>query len=291
MSTDLEDYSLARVIKGIYNSEYKTIATDTDGNIVGVFKGDFGGTLHTIKVDSQGRMLAIVTDPEDVYDNTHMIGNTELAARLGSIITHDRRGNVVFMEDFEGSSLKWDEDHTGSGGECYLTNDRSYSGDQSLYLYTGATSGNITSIVRNFALPAQSKIGLELSFSPVADKVSYTIQVNFRDGTTQHVGYCLYDGNADKLQIYDGDWVDVATSLSVTTTYQLWCHMKVVVDYATGDYVRVIFNNIEYDVSGYSMSDSASATDPRMYIRLMATVKEAINRYTYFDNFIITQNE
>ena len=219
------------------------------------------------------------------------IDSGELAARLGSINTFDRRGNVVFMEDFEGTTLKWSESHTGSNPECYLTNTRSCHGDQSLYLYTGNMSGDITSLKRHFPLPVQSKLGFELSFSPIVTNFRYQITVTLRDGTTVSEGLLRYDNKTEKIQIETDTSVDIATGIDVTKLYNSWCTMKLVVDYATNKYVRVIFNNKQYDVSKYSMTTTSDTTTPRLYVRLSAIVQENFNRSTYFDSFIITQNE
>ena len=55
---DREDYEEVVTIKGTDGTDLVTVKLDVNGNMIGVFKGDYEGTLETIKLDKSHRMLA-----------------------------------------------------------------------------------------------------------------------------------------------------------------------------------------------------------------------------------------
>lgn len=293
MTIDLEDYSLARVIKGIYDSEYKTIATDDEGNIVGVFKGIYGTTLHTIKVDSQGRMLAIITDPEDVYGNIHMVGNAELAARLGSINTYDRRGDTIWMDDFENANAtKWGTD-IDTGGSAALSTDRAWMGNQSMKTVTDDDAGDDVILAKAFCLPTEQKMAAEMMYYMYGGKPIVMLKIVGYTGTSSFTGHVKYDHNTQQIHYYDsgGNPVELTRTDSNVTVLEPWFLMKLVVDWDTQEYIRFIFCSTEYDLSGISMQSTGNGTKKHIEVYIYNEAGTAAASTVYFDNFILTQNE
>jgi len=86
---------------GDYSGTPTLIAVDADGNIIVVMKGEYEGSLKTVAVDEGGRILMIPTDPADIWGNAISIGLGELIAALSVAKRFDKRGSVLFLEDFE----------------------------------------------------------------------------------------------------------------------------------------------------------------------------------------------
>ncbi len=116
----------------------------------------------------QGRSILVVYF---VYQNTPLqidkggqdISLSETASRLGSIDTFDRRGQVLWMDDFEGGISKW----TLSGDAGYTiaaSTDYAESGLVSCKMVTNAVLNNYAQIARMMPIPSLSKIGCEFSF-------------------------------------------------------------------------------------------------------------------------------
>ena len=59
----------------------------------------------------------------------------ELVVRLGSPVSFDRRGNVVLIDDFAASVIKWSYPGYGTGNGHELSTAWAKSGSQSLKLF------------------------------------------------------------------------------------------------------------------------------------------------------------
>ena len=70
----------------------------------------------------------------------------ELAVRLGSPISHDRRGDVIWWDDFECTLNKWQTVANGAGSSVALSDARARNGRYSALLISG-------SAVVDFPLP------------------------------------------------------------------------------------------------------------------------------------------
>jgi len=291
---DLEDYSLARVIKGLYGSEYKTIAVDADGNIIGVFKGDYAGTLTTLAVDSQGRIQAVLADPEDVFGNPNYMGAAELAARLGSINTFERRGTTVWMDDFEAPVLKWNKHTGGTGGTITLVTDSCHLGSQAMKINVLADADGWVKADRNFEFPLAGKIGFEWCISPYILDHHIIFGATVDDATTKYTPYIKYDnGNNTWYYMDSGDaYQPLSPTRQLIGLLDGYHHIKIVVDTSTGLYVRLQVGGKTYDLSSYSMPTAATDGYTAGLADIQVTNQEAgYPAPVYVDSFIYTQNE
>lgn len=293
MATDLEDYSLARVIKGIYDGDYYTVATDEDGNIIGVFKGEYNEELITIKTDSSGRMLAIITDPEDVYGNIHMVGNAELAARLGSIHSFDRRGNILLLDDFEAGILRWDNDGAGDNHTETVNAGAAKSGTQSCKLTAGEGAGGQSWIYKYLGVPVSGKIGAEFSFTIDDDTTTITVDFRWLDGAKYYKAYIKYEKAQDRFRYLDKDnaWQDLFTNFKLVASSKTFHTMKIVIDTGLLEQVRFMLDNQTKDTSGVALRPDTDTTAASIYLGINHTSAHADVKSIYVDNIIITQNE
>lgn len=234
-----------------------------------------------------------VKDPVDVWGKEHTIGNAELAARLGSPMIWDKRGNLLWYEGFETALTEFEN----AGGTTNRTSAYKYSGEFSLLITTAATASSLAGITTVFAHPPLLKrIGFETVFTKHDDHEYIYIDISVYDGTTAHYPSFRIDVQNEKLQYYASGttWTDFATGVTLEDKYGtvlLWHHLKIVFDVSTGKYVRCILNNTEYDISSYSFHTAADARSP--YTRIQAYTSPSINSAltSYFDHFMLTSNE
>lgn len=287
------------IIKGYDdgNEVFRTVALDSNGNIVGLFKGDYGGTLKTLAVDDQGRMLAVLTDPEDVFGNPHHLGAAELAARLGSIDTFERRGNVIWMDDFEAPKLKWVSATSGAGASVALSTAESLRGIQSVKLDVGTASGGYSMIYRYLAAPrSTTKVGFEFAFTTRAN-VSYIVfGGSIHDGVNKTFGKIVVDYSANLIKYTKSsnggyNYIDTGLDPQLSNNTRLFHMLKFVFDYSTKEWERVFFDNEEADLTNMPMYTAADVTKKQTYLEVELHGDEVLSTYIYVDNVVITQNE
>jgi len=217
----------------------------------------------------------------------------ELAVRLGSPVTFDRRGNVVFVDGFEDGLGAYQIDYTGTGASVVLSCLESRAGAYSAKLIGGSTANNYAQVFVYRPYPVESRVGMEASFAHDGDIATLTLAQFFVVGATQYRARVRYNHAASKLQYYDsaGNWQDLATGVSLYYLVGAFHTLKVVVDLTNGEYLRVALNNTEYDMEGIAMYTAGFpfADVWQAYVEVVSSVGH--NGRAYVDDVILTQNE
>lgn len=217
----------------------------------------------------------------------------ELAARLQSIDTFDRRGDVVWLDDFEDNINKWDIALLGAGAGVTLSNDLARNGARSARLVTGNVLNDYAGITRLLPLPVLGKIGFEISFTSDEDLNTQRFYIRRFDGVDHHTGEVYYDAVANRLYYVDSTGAPQVLPLStdLTASVTLFHTLKLVVDLSTDMYVRLILNEIEYDLSSYPLWVDDNLTPPMLAVNYWVRTQAAANQTVYADDAIVTQNE
>jgi len=217
----------------------------------------------------------------------------ELAVRLGSIVTLDRRGDVIFLEDFEAPILNWSGEGDGALDEQRLYPDKAYMGSQCLYLATSATTDNKSYIARRFHATPNQRYGLEARIALVTTSAYYDIEIWFYTGSKVYKAEWRYDAVNDKLLIWDstGNWKEIAVEIEAGVLREEWWPSKLVIDSKTKKYVRGLFLGIEYALSDESMEEDDSDVPPGIQVAVEVVTPADAQRGAFYDNLILTQNE
>jgi len=217
----------------------------------------------------------------------------ELAARLGSIVTHDRRGNVICLDDFESPVLSWSE-YSLLGGTQHFTSSHCMDGAQAIQLTPGSNLGAVIELTKLRATPVLSNFGAEIGFSTSdTDFTGYfTFMLDVDDGENRLAYRILYNKPDKKFRIWhNGAYVDLLSYdyYFGPDEFQI---IKIVVDPANRKYLRFIFNNIEYDISNYTPGIMVAAIRGQILAGIHCQAKVAGSwPVFYIDNFILTRNE
>lgn len=293
MGNGSPDYTRRSILYAWNGTAFVPVLVDSEGNIVSVFKGDYSDTLQTVKVDSEGRIIALITDELDIYKNKIVVGNAELAVRLGSEKFFDRRGDVFFIDGFENGLNKWTASGDGTGHAQEITAERVRSGGYSLKLTGGKTDPYESYIYTYFPYPILSKWGLEAHFCMPVDFDKLYFGIRKQTSTHKIHADILYDHTNQKLQYRDIDGVyqDLATSFTLLAYAELFQIIKLVADLENDKYHRLIINDVEYPVSTYDMYSEPDGGAGHIYIEILLISVPNQNDYIYLDNIILTQNE
>lgn len=224
----------------------------------------------------------------------------ELAVRLGSIVTFDRRGNVVWLDDFEGGINCWRAGYQGTGAGVASSAESVRNGAFSAKLTPGNAEDDYAWAGHYCPYPVVSKVGFEISFAldddtplldPELKATSFTHTL--RDGSYYHYAELQYLSADRKLQYRDENlaWQDLATNLLLHTYKTLFHTVKLVIDLSTQKYVRAILDNVEYDMSTLSYYYTSGTSAAYWWQGVRAIARKTTNPSVYVDDAILTQNE
>jgi len=217
----------------------------------------------------------------------------ELAARLGSVVTLDRRGDVIFFDDFEAPILNWTGAGDGVADEERLYPDKAFMGSQSAYLQTSGDIEDSAYIVRRFHATPNQRYGIEARLFQIMADSYFDIALYIYTGSKIHKAEWRYDGEGSKLFIWDstGNWKEIATGIKTLPIRNEWLPMKLVIDSLNWKYVRGLFLGYEYDLSGEATEEDNSEIPPCIELSLAVTNITGVTGRALFDNVIFTQNE
>ena len=217
----------------------------------------------------------------------------ELAARLGSIDTFDRRGDITFLEDFESSLVKWDIIPFGVGAGAHISSEACRFGSLSAKLTTGNVIDDYIQIHHFSPYPVKSAIGAESSFTVNANLARIVLYLRVYDGTNLNESAFRYTPATGVLEYQDftTGWTQLAAGVVLEALDHYFHLFKLVVDFSTGYYKRLIVNETEYDMSTLKYKIAADAGKPKLAAQFFIATAVNSNQSIYVDDFILTQNE
>lgn len=217
----------------------------------------------------------------------------EIAARLGSICTYDRRGDVIFLEDFTNELTRWTATKFGTGATVAISNNRFKSRGFSAKLTTGSTSTGEAGLHKYFAVPIYSRIGLEASFAVPSTFGNLWFYIRVHTGTEYHQWGAVYNVKNGTLGIQDssGAIKDLSLASALYADDSLFHTIKLVGDFSTNKYSRVLLDNVSVDLSGEDCYIVSNVANPYLQITFSFFPDPLANVNGYLDDIILTQNE
>jgi hypothetical protein len=227
---------------------------------------------------------------ETVYAYIDM---AELAARLGSIVTYDRRGDVITLEDFESGIGRWYKTVLGTASDVTWDGNYYASGGFSMKMATDTAEGDYAMASISFMYTIPGKIGFEFSFMQLVRGEYLMLDIRVYDGSKQRRFAIRWYRETGLVRYLDsgGDWVTLATQpLPAVVTYPFFT-MKLVVDTINWEYVRLLLNEESYDI-GADCYESVDTTAPHNFMSIAIVNDDGgYATTTRIDNVIVTQNE
>lgn len=227
-------------------------------------------------------------------DTVHGVADLgELAARLGTPDTFDRRGNVMWWDSFEGGVEKWFPLLSGAGAAVLWEALWARTGGFACALWVGSNLNEWAGIERYIAYPTMSRFGLEVSFNPNGFCPITEMYLELAPAPAQTMGALRYDINAGTLEYLDaaGLWVMLDPVFVVAGWANAFSTFKLVIDPANNSYVRVIANERAYAMQGIPLAPAVSPLPAVLRVRIYAIGVFAMNVPERIDDVIITQNE
>lgn len=217
----------------------------------------------------------------------------ELAARLWSPHTFDRRGDILWMDDFHHGLGGWQPSVLNSGASVAISPDYFLSGGYSARLTGGSSAAGVAYIFTHLAYPVLSRIGLEVAISCDGNMDELYFHLRLYDGAFYDWAAARVDFTNNRLRRMDdgGGWEDVATGLRLEQDVFHFNFLKLVVDFVHNTYERLIWNNTTYDLRPNPIFTTGSGLGPYLFVEILVDPTTGTNAVAYVDRVIITQDE
>ena len=217
----------------------------------------------------------------------------ELAVRLGSPVSHDRRGDVVWWDDVECGIAKWGSTLVGTGAAFTADDTQPKNGSTAAKLVAGSTGGASAAMTKSLAYPALNKFGVEFSFASSSLPLQLTLVDGLYTGAVLLDARLRWNRSANTIEYYTaaGAWVSLGVAdlpISITALYHV---MKLVIDPVARTYVRAIIDARTFDLSGIPLRVAADATLQQLGFSITNYGNAGSNDAVYIDDVIVTQNE
>ena len=268
------------------------LAVDASGFMTTVMKGTYGATLKTLAADDEGYLVAILKDEADQWGKKVSVGIGELAARLGSPMFWDRRGQIVKMQTFADGYGYCTTSHGGTGSAVAFDTDIFQFGKQSVKLTAGTDGAFAADVTLWSDYSPASIVGFEFTFSLDTEVSWVYAEGRVWDGVNENQIYLRWHAVNGKLQIKNDTaaWPDVC-DFQLPAVPQLFVTVKVVANLSTQQWVRLLYRGQEYDISAIKFWRAASDVHPYLTYKVQALGTVTTNRSIYVDRMIVTTNE
>lgn len=221
------------------------------------------------------------------------INRAELAARLGSIVTYDRRGDVLWLEDFESGISRVETSTSGTGAAVEWSAERALRGGFSCKLTAGSDSDRYVQIKGYLPFPALSRLGYEAATSLDANMESTEAYIDIYTGTLKlqwGFRFTTASTNVDLITL-GGTWANIYTGELPYYSDYLFNLSKLVIDTNTAKYDRMVTGPITMDLSAVPCNYSIDTTAMHLELSYKMVGVAGTNSVCYLDSIIMTQNE
>lgn len=217
----------------------------------------------------------------------------EAVVRLGSPVSFDRRGDVVWWDDFEWGLEKWSAEAVGTGGSVGISTERARNGRCSAHLVAGSDNTHLAGIHHDEPYPSSSAFGFESSICFPADveSIEWSMVLFAPTGILSTRLYyhiptqqLRYEDSAAALAV-------LASGVDLQGADRTFHTVKLVVDLRTNEYVRAIVNETTYAMAGIPCSVVGVSLVGRLHVGVTFTGTAGQNDECWVDDAIITQNE
>ena len=177
----------------------------------------------------------------------------ELATLLRGIADSDNRGRTLWHDHFENGLNGWFLTNAGDGEDPVASIDHAEIEPASMKMDSGTDGGGGTCHAdKIFRIHNLKKAGLEFSYAHYNDSAELQVIFAWDNGTNYIWGRIDIDQLAKKIYIYDGLSATEVADLPTASTVPHWLTIKLVIDFVTPTYERLIIGQDEIDISAYS---------------------------------------
>jgi len=244
-------------------------------------------------IDDDGYFVFRLADDLDAWGNTVKMGLAELAAVLSPAKRFDRRGQLLFYDDFECELARWVATSNGAGGSCAISEDRARSGWQSVKAVAGSDGARYAGLTGWLPLVSFTKTGLEVSVTLSLD-TDYFLMSMMLLGKDYDCSMAIkYFPGTDTVQYFSqtGAYIALSSSVALKENDRIFNTFKLVCNRETFYYDHLLINHYSFDMTDKPLWKCASTDPYYAQIDLYNYAKAGKNPVMYIDDVIVTHNE
>jgi len=217
----------------------------------------------------------------------------ELCARLGSPITYDRRGEVLWFDTFRHGLTPWKIVTSDGNQLAKITAETCMYDGFSLHMETDGTENAYVVAQRYFTPPVETSWGLEVSYNPTTAFDSLRLVIDYHDGSNHYGAYMMFDraNSCMKVLDADGNWQEVGDFTMNVFYANQFNRIKLVGDFQTKKYVRLLHSQRSYDISDHGIRGLGSGNSPVIKTEVYFWGATGATSKCYIDAVIFTANE
>ena len=217
---------------------------------------------------------------------------TELAARLGSPLTYERRGNVLYSETFKHGASTWNVLRASVAENATLTGSYHITDGAGLLLETTLDTAQIVSGKRDLPLFSEGFYGLFIVASMRADTKYFQLAAEYYDGTK------VWDYSIRLSSMYEtlgykgsaGAFVELTDELNFFSGRDNFHAIGIVFDTVTDEYTEITLDGVTYDMSDITTQGVINATAPLVRVDMWVE-SDSLNQATaVVDSVVLVQN-
>lgn len=217
---------------------------------------------------------------------------SELAVRLGSFVTYDRRGDVIFADSFEDGDYRWLLNYINYPAYKVISIDYAKSGAVSCKITTAPYQNSMAGILCVLMYPLATEMGMEFSYlyDSNASYVDGDFVITYND-VTYHYSY-RHDVQNKAIYIYTQDgFVKVDDTKLSKWGVEYFVPTKIVANLEAERYERLMLGSREYDLSDYSPYIYPYGEVDKITVSISVQASRNYETILYVDDVVLTVNE
>jgi hypothetical protein len=217
----------------------------------------------------------------------------ELAVRLGSLSTYDRRGEVVWTEDWGHGYSMYSFYLDGTGAAVHLEAGYVDITDYTLKLIAGSTGVHTARLFKFWGGWVGDKLGFETAFFiRGAANYVYLIFDRYKNNVDRQGGIRVKPSNGElSIRNNTGSYTVIDTLGNLALPYNVFHYAKLCCNFETNKYMRLLFNQKSYNLSSYDLYNVACGGDNYYGLYIEVEGRSGYNDTVNISHFILTANE